>query len=174
MATRQATTSAAEAPVIEEAMYDGILIAVEEKRVKGGLYTVDNVNGDPKLEWSFIALDEDGNRIPAINKDGEPLTDSAGQPKDVIVSKLTGVGFNIASKTIPQEIRMLKALLTKAEFDAFEAGEGTPDDALRAKDGGLLGRKGQLEVFVKENGWPGVGNVVAPRGGQKGTDFLGK
>jgi hypothetical protein len=69
---------------------------------------------------------------------------------------------------------MLKAILTKEEFAAFENGDGTPDDAIRAKDGGLLGRKAQLEVFVKENGWPGVGNVVAPRGGQKGTDFLGK
>ena len=174
MATRQASTSAAEAPVVEEAMYDGILIAVEEKRVNGGMYTKNKVDGDPKLEWSFIALDEEGERIPAIDKDGNPLTTEDGEPKDVIVSKLTGVGFNIASKTVPQEIRMLKALLTKDEFTAFENGEGTPDDAVRAKDGGLLGRKGQLEVFVKENGWPGVGNVVAPRGGQKGTDFLGK
>jgi hypothetical protein len=174
VATRQASTTAGEAPVIEEAMYDGLLISVEEKRVKGGQYTKDLVNGDLKLEWSFLSLDEEGNFIPAIDKDGNALTTEDGTPKNVIVSKLTGVGFNIASKTVPQEVRMLKALLTKDEYVAFENGEGTPDDAVRAKDGGLLGRKVQTEVFVKENGWPGVGNVVAPRGGQKGTDFLGK
>lgn len=160
MATRQASSKAAEAPNIEEAMYDGILVLVEEKLVKGGQYTKDPVNGDPKLEWTFQLLDENGD--PVVDGD-----------KPVEVSKLTGVGFNIASKTVPQEVRVLKALLTKAEYTAFEDGEGTPDDAVRANEGGLLGRKAQLEVFVKENGWPGVGNIVAPRGGQKGADFLG-
>ena len=155
-------------------MYDGLLISVEEKRVKGGQFTKDAVNGDLKLEWSFLILDEEGNPIPAIDTDGNRLLTSDGDERDVIVSKLTGIGFNIASKTVPQEVRMLKALLTKDEYAAFENGEGTPDDAVRAKDGGLLGRKAQNEVFVKENGCPGVGNVVAPRGGQKGTDFLGK
>lgn len=162
MATYQATAKAASAPSIEEAMYNGILIRVESKRVKGGQYTKDNVNGDPKLEWVFNLLDDEGNVI--IN-DAE---DSDGSP--VEVSKLTGTGFNIASKTVPQEIRVLKALLTTAEFKAFEAGEGTPDDAEDAPLG-LLGRKAQLEVFIKENGWPGVGNVVAPTGGQKGKNF---
>lgn len=152
-----ATSKAAEAPDIEEAMYDGILIRVEAKKVKGGQYTKDQVNGDPKLEWVFNPLDDEGN---IIYDKGEPIE----------VSKLTGVGFNTKSKTVPQEVRVLKALLTKAEFAAFEEGEGTPDDAVDAP-AGLLGRKGQLEVFVKENGWPGVGNVVAPTGGQKGKNF---
>jgi len=155
MAQYAATSKAAEAPEIEEAMYDGVLVRVESKRVKGGLYTKDTENGDQKLEWTFNPLDEQGE---VMYDKGEPIE----------VSKLTGVGFNIASKTVPQEVRMLKALLTKAEFAAFEAGEGTPDDAIPAAEGGLLGRRVQLEVFVKESGWPGVGNVVAPRGGQKG------
>lgn len=150
-----ATSKAAEAPDIEEAMYDGILISVVGKRVKGGLYTKDVENGDLKLEWTFQPLDEEGN---VMYDKGEPIE----------VSKLTGTGFNIASKTVPQEVRMLKALLTKAEYAAFEAEEGTPDSETNVSEGGLLGRKAQLEVFVKENGWPGIGNVVAPRGGQKG------
>lgn len=156
MAKYTATSKAAEAPDIEEAMYDGILIGVTSKRVKGGLYTRDTENGDPKLEWEFHPLDETGE---VMYDKGEPI----------VVSKLTGTGFNIASKTVPQEVRMLKALLTKAEYAAFEAGEGTPDDEAEAPEG-MLGRKAQLEVFVKENGWPGIGNVVAPRGGQKGTN----
>lgn len=161
MAQYQASSKAAEAPEVAEAMYDGVLVRVEAKRVTGGQYTKDTVNGDPKLEWTFNLLDEETNEV--MYDKGEPIE----------VSKLTGVGFNIASKTVPQEVRMLKAILTKAEFSAFEAGEGTPDDAVRSKEGGLLGRKVQVEVFVKENGWPGIGNVVAPRGGQKGADFLG-
>lgn len=157
MATYQATSKAAEAPDVEEAMYDGILVGVAAKRVKGGQYTKDTQNGDPKLEWTFRLLDGEGN---VLYDGGDPVE----------VSKLTGVGFNTASKTVPQEVRVLKALLTKAEFSAFEEGEGTPDDAVQAPEG-LLGRKAQLEVFVKENGWPGIGNVVAPSGGQKGKNF---
>lgn len=161
MATYQATSKAADAPSVEEAMYNGVLVRVEGKRVKGGQYTKDTVNGDPKLEWTFELKDSDGEYL-TYERDGETFR--------VEVSKLTGVGFNTAAKTVPQEIRMLKALLTKAEFTAFEEGEGTPDDAERAP-AGLLGRGAQLEVFTKESGWPGVGNVVAPLGGQKGKDL---
>lgn len=164
MATRQATESASEAPLVDEGMFDGILARVEDKRVKGGQYTKDPVNGDPKLEWTFNPLDDDGAYMPYETKDGVVAD------KDLEVSKLTGVGFNIKAKTVPQEIRVLKAILTKEEFAAFEAGQGTPDDAVAAPEG-LLGRKVQLEVFVKENGWPGIGNIVAPRGGQKGKNF---
>jgi hypothetical protein len=162
MGTFQATEKAAEAPNIEEAMYDLILVRVDNKRVKGGQYTKDTVNGDPKLEWSFNLVNESGDVI-VYDEEHE----KAGEA--VEVSKLTGVGFNIKAKTVPQEIRMLRALLTKAEFAAFEAGEATPDSDLPASKGGMLGRKAQGEVFVKENGWPGIGNVVAPRGGQKGV-----
>ena len=56
----------------------------------------------------------------------------------------------------PQEVRVLKALLTPAEFAKFEAGDGVDEDS-------LVGRKCQVEVFVKENGWPGIGNVIAAR-----------
>lgn len=164
MATRQATESAAEAPIVEEGMFDMVLVSVADKKVKGGLYTKDPVNGDPKLEWAFAALDDEGQYMPYITKEG-PV-----ENKVLEVSKLTGVGFNIKAKTVPQEIRVLKAILTKAEFAAFEGGEGTPDDAVAAPEG-LLGRKVQGEVFVKENGWPGIGNIVAPRGGQKGANF---
>lgn len=157
MAQYTATSKAAEAPEVEDAMYDGILIRVESKTLKAGQYLKDAVNGDPKLEWYFNLLDDEGS---IIYDKGEPVE----------VNKLTGVGFNIKSKTVPQEVRMLKALLTKAEFTAFEAGEGTPDDAEEAP-AGLLGRKAQLEVFTKDSGWPAVGNVVAPTGGQKGKSF---
>ncbi len=145
--TFTATSKAAEAPNVEEGMYDALFLGTESKRVKGGLYTKDTENGDLKLEWNFQLLDEEGN----------PVYDEGDT---VELSKLTGTGFNIASKTVPQEVRVLKALLTKAEYAKFEAGEGVDEEAMK-------GRKVQVEVFVKENGWPGIGNVIAPRGGQK-------
>lgn len=143
-------------------MYDALFVGVESKRVAGGQYTKDKEKGDPKLEWNFKLLDDDGAVIRNDNEDSENF----GKP--VIVSKLTGVGFNIASKTVPGEVKLLKALLTPAEFAAFEAGEGTPDSEEEAP-AGLIGRKVQVEVFVKENGWPGVGNVIAARKPKKAS-----
>jgi hypothetical protein len=157
MAQFTATSKSADAPNIDEAMYDAVLVRVATDRIKGGQYVKDPVNGDPKLKWFFTPLDEDGN---VMYDGGDPIE----------LDKLTGVGFNTASKTVPQEVRVLKALLTKSEYAAFENGEGTPDSDEQAPEG-LLGRKAQIEVFIKEGGWPGIGNVVAPNGGQKGKNF---
>lgn len=156
MATYQASSKAADAPNIEAQVYDAAFLRTEAKRVKGGQYTKDTVNGDLKLEWSFQLLDDDGD---VLYDEGEPVE----------VSKLTGTGFNIASKTTPAEVLILKALLTKAEFNAFEAGEGTPDDEKDMSEGGLRGRIVQVEVFIKENGWPGVGSVIAARKARKSS-----
>src|ERR1035437_1499959 len=145
--TYTASTTAAEAPNVEAGLYDARFDGTETKRVKGGMYTKDTENGDLKLEWSFTLLDDDG---AVLYDDGDPIT----------LTKLTGVGFNIASKTIPHEVKVLKALCTPVEFAAFEAGEGTDEDA-------LLGRKVQVEVFVKDNGRPGIGNVIAARKARK-------
>ena len=137
------TTKAAEAPDIEAGIYDARFDGTEQKLIKGGQYTRDTVNGDPKLEWAFTLLDDDDD---VMYDDGDPVE----------VTKLTGVGFNIAAKTVPQELRVLKALCTAAEYAAFEAGQGT-------KEEDLIGRIVQVEVFVKDNGWPGVGNVLPAR-----------
>lgn len=147
--TFTATSKAAEAPNVEEGMYDARFDGTESKRVKGGLYTKDTENGDLKLEWKFTLLDDEGNEL---YDDGDPIE----------LTKLTGIGFNIASKTVPQEVRVLKALLTPAEFAKFEAGEGVDEEA-------MVGRTVQVEVFVKENGWPGIGNVIAARKSRKSS-----
>lgn len=157
MATYQASTKAAGAPDIEADVYDGKLVSVTTTRLKVGKFVKDTENGDPKLEWNFSPLDDDGNVIREDREDNENFG------KAIVISKLTGTGFNIASKTTPAEVLVLKALLTADEFAAFENGEGTPDDELDVSKGGLLGRVAQVEVFVKENGWPGIGNVVKAR-----------
>lgn len=163
MATYQATSKAADAPDIEAAMYDLVFVKSEGKRIKGGQYTKDTVNGDPKLELTFNVVsndDEDPGLIYGDDGDAIELT------------KLVGTGFNTASKTVPSEVLFLKAILTKAEFDAFVNGDGTPDDEVDAPEG-LRGRVIQGEVFVKDSGWPGIGSLVAPKGGQKAKAYKG-
>lgn len=161
--TYQASSKAADAPDIEGGVYDGLFKGTSPKLVLGGQYgpgTILNIDGSAfdaskgapvdgkqfnKLEWSFLLIDEAG----------EPFVDDKSD-KDIYVQKLTGHGFNIAAKTTPAEVLVLKALMTAAEFAAFEAGDAVDEDA-------LLDRKVQLEVFVKDSGWPGVDKVIAPR-----------
>lgn len=144
MTTFNATSKSADAPELEPGMYDAVFVGTAAKTVKGGKFQK-NPEGDPKLEWNFNIIDADGNELSYETESGED--------RPLIVSKLTGVGFNIAASTVPQELRVLKALLTPAEYAAFEAGNGTDEKE-------LLGRKVQVEVIIKENGWPGVGNVL--------------
>lgn len=165
MAQYTASATAGDAPNLDPGMYDAVLLRVESKRVNGGEYTKDKVNGDPKLEWVFGLLDDDGDRILFVDAEGEVKYED-GDPVEVEVGKLTGVGFNIKSKTTPGEVKVLKALLTPAEYAAFENGEGTPDDEVDAPEG-LRGRKAQVEVFIKESGWPGIGNVIAAKVARK-------
>lgn len=163
MATYQATAKAADAPNIEAAGYDLVFVGAEAKRVTGGKFTKDTVNGDPKLELTFNVVSNDDDAPGLIlGEDGEPIT----------VNKLVGTGFNTQSKTTPAEVLFMKAICTKTEYEAFLNGEGTPDDELDAPRG-LVGRVVQGEVFVKENGWPGVGALFAPKGGQKGKPYSG-
>jgi hypothetical protein len=163
MATYQATSKAADAPDIEAAGYDLVFVRSEAKLVKGGQYTKNKEQGDPKLELVFNLVSNDDDEPGLIFEDGDAVE----------VSKLVGTGFNVTSKTTPSEVLFLKAICTASEFSAFVEGKGTPDDEKDAP-AGLRGRVVQGEVFVKENGWPGVGAIFAPKGGQKGKPYSGK
>ena len=168
MATYQATSKAADAPSIEPAGYDLVFTRMEQKRIKGGQYVKDTVNGDPKLEPFFNVVSNDDEKPGLLSyAEGE----RAGEP--VEVSKLLGTGFNTASKTVPSEVLFLKAILTAAEFAAFLDGKGTPDDEEDAP-AGLVGRVVQGEVYNNDKGWPGLGALFAPKGGQKGKPYSGK
>jgi len=135
----KATTRSAEAPDIEAAFYDARFEGVEIKAITGGQYG----DGD-RFEWRFTLLDDDG---AVLYEDGDPVE----------VTGLTSMSTNVLSKTVPRAVRYLKALLTPEEFAAFEAGEGSP----KARD--LAGRKVQVEVAIKDNGWPAVANVLPLR-----------
>jgi len=145
--TFQATSKAAEAPDIEAGIYDLRFDGTTKTSLKTGQYVKDTVNGDPKLEWHFTVLDEDGE---VIYDDGDPVE----------VQTLTGVRFNITSKVVPGEVKVLKAILTPAEFTSFMDGNGTEEDK-------LLGRVVQGEIFVKENGWLGLTNIIPARKSRK-------
>jgi hypothetical protein len=144
MSTYTATSKAADAPDISEFVgvrdfrFDGDEATIS----KGGKYQK-NPEGDPKLLWNFTALDDDGDPLYV---EGDPIE----------VQVMTGVGFNIASKTVPAEVKMLKVLATKEEFQAFLDGKGIKGEK-------LVGRIVQGELFVKESGWPGVTNIIPAR-----------
>ncbi len=147
MTTFTATSKSADAPELDPGMYDAVFVGTASKVVKGGKFQK-NPDGDPKLEWNFHLIDADGTKLTYEGADGDE--------RPLIVSKLTGVGFNITSTTVPQEIRTLKGILTAGEFARFEAGEGTEESE-------LIGRRVQVEVFIKEGGWPGVANVLGEK-----------
>ena len=145
----EAVTTAAEAPQVEPGLYDMRFDGTSDKVVTGGQWQK-NEEGDPKIEWSFTLLDDDG---AALYDGGDPIQ----------LSKLTGTSFNYDSKTVPGGLKMLKALLTPQEYAGFITGGGCPNEDE------LLGRKVQGEVFVKESGWPAIGNIIGPRTVRRST-----
>lgn len=149
--TFTATSKAAETPDNLgdlPGMFDLRFDGTEEKVVKGGQYQKDP-DGDLKLQWNFTVLDDEGE---PWYFNGDPIE----------VNKLTGIGFNVASKTVPAEVKVLKALHTPAEHAKFEAGEGTEESK-------LIGRVVQGELFINKNGFLGVGDIIAARKKRSGT-----
>lgn len=136
--TFKATTKSADAPNVEADIYDAQFNGVSTKFVEGGQY------GDgERFVWAFTLLDEDGD---VLYDEGEPIE----------VDGLTSMSTNTTSKTQPKAVRYLKALLTKDEFAQFESGEGFAADD-------LVGRVVQVEVAIRDSGWPTIVNVLPPR-----------
>lgn len=133
-----ATAKAADAPDIEAGVYDARFDGVEKKYVEGGQYG----DGD-RLVWLFTLLDEDG---AVFYEDGDPIE----------VDGLTSMSTNVLSKTEPKAVRYLKALMTAEEFAAFKDGNGIPASE-------LVGRKAQVELAIRDSGWPTVVNVLPTR-----------
>ena len=73
MATYQATSRAANAPNIEAAGYDLVFVKSEAKRIKGGQYLKDKVNGDEKLELFFNVVSNDDENPGLIFEDGDAV-----------------------------------------------------------------------------------------------------
>lgn len=137
-----ATSKSADAPDVEAGFYDATFDGIDKKFIKGGTYG----DGD-RFEWSFGLLDDDG---AALYDEGDPI----------VVTGLTSMSTNILSKTQPRAVRYLKALMTPVEFAGFENGKGPMASE-------LLGRKAQVEVYINDNGWPGISNVLPLRKARK-------
>jgi hypothetical protein len=139
-----ATSKSADAPQIDAGLYDATFDGVTVKFIEGGQFG----DGD-RFEWSFTLLDDEGD---VLYDRGEPVT----------VTGLTSLSTNTQSKTQPKAVRYLKALMTEDEYAKFLAGEGIDAAA-------LTGRKVQVDVYVKDSGWPGVSNVLAARKARRST-----
>jgi hypothetical protein len=136
--TLAGTSRAADAPNIEGGIYDARFEGVSTKFITGGQF------GDgERFEWAFTLLDDAG----------DPLYDDGDT---IEVTGLTSLSTNVASKTQPRAVRYLKAIMTPAEFASFSAGEGVDAEA-------LVGRVVQVEVGIKDNGWPTIASVLPAR-----------
>jgi hypothetical protein len=66
------------------------------------------------------------------------------------------MSMNTTSKTKPKALRYLSALLTAEEYEVFLDSKGIDAD-------GLVGRKCQVDVAIRDSGWPTVVNVLPAR-----------
>jgi len=134
--TFQATSKSAEAPDIEPGVYDARFDGVEAKVLEKSQFD-SNV-----FVWGFTLFE-----------DGKPLYDG-GEP--VEVDKITSQSTNTRAKTTPGAVKVLKAIMTAEEFAAFER-----EEPISAED--LIGRMVQVQVIIKDNGWPTVEEVMPAR-----------
>ena len=132
--TFAASSKSANAPDIEPGIYPARFDKVEPKVVEQSQFSPDC------FEWTFTLYEGD-----------EPIYDE-GDPLEV--TGLTSQSTNVKSKTTPRAVRYLQAIMTPEEFASFAAGGGIDADA-------LLGRMVQVQVIVKDSGWPAIENVIA-------------
>lgn len=144
------TAGSGEAPQIEDGTYAADFIAASSEAHPDWATDKDRFGkpdtGD-RIRWDFTVFDQ-GDAIP--------------------LNKLTRVGgFNTKSKTVPHEVKIIKALMTKKEFSAFaeeiEATK-TAEDRLAVVNTALElieGRSCQVEVENNDKDWPQIVSVIA-------------
>lgn len=136
------TTTGGTAPEVEDGVYDMRFDGVESEAHpewagpnKWGKHDDGN-----RFRWNFTLLDGEG---AVLYDEGEPIT----------LNKLTNTSLNVVSKTTPVAVKVLKALLTPAEFAAFEQGTAPDSDK-------LIGRIVQGVVSTNDKGWPNIDDVM--------------
>lgn len=145
-------------PDIELGMYDATLVGVEATYLEGGQYgegfttTDENGNKVNRFRWAFGLKGEDGEALYELDEEGEPTT---GDP--IEVDCVTGLQFFAKAKNPSKQTRIMKALLTKDEFEAWAEGESAP--GLKT----LIGRPCQVQVDENSKGYPTAANVLPPR-----------
>jgi hypothetical protein len=143
-------TQSASAPNVEDGVYDAWFLSAELKEhadwAGPGKFGFDD---GKRFHFDFLLADPENA--------GEPLYDEG---EEVRLDRVTNTNLNVGSKTIPQGVKVLKAILTTAEFAAWGAGQAPNSDALG-------GRPVQLVIGHKENGWPQIEDVLPARKGFK-------
>lgn len=155
MSIIKATTGSGDAPDIADDVYSAeftklsldYIEAFDTKGQPAGKYN--KVDDGQRLRFVFGLLDEKG----------KPLFASPDDDGPVVLDALTSVSMNTRSTTVPRAVKYLKAIMTKAEFAAFEAGEEIDEES-------LYGRKVQVEVEKNEKDWPQI-VAVMPAPGKK-------
>jgi len=139
----KATTTSAEPPDIDglPGIFDAKFLGVSVKENVSGKFGTED-----KFIWNFGLIDSKGKDI-YDRKTADPVE----------VDMMTGQNMNVASKTVPGGVKVMKALLTATEFKAFEAGE------LELSDEDLIGRKVELDLFVNDEGWLRINEVRRSR-----------
>jgi hypothetical protein len=156
--TFEASQKNSDAPNLEGGMYDARFSGLEKKHITGGKFG----DGD-RLEWAFGLLDDDGEPLQDTDAEGN-VKYKDGDVVEIEATGLTSLSMNTKSQTQPRGVRYLKALATPEEFADFvkygETGgaEGAPIDADE-----LLNRPCQVEVRIKDSGWPEIVNVLPAR-----------
>lgn len=150
------TTKSEDAPLLSPGMYDAIFDGLDVAMVEGGDYGTGEVRTLPdgtkynRYRWAFTLLGSNGEPLYEERKDhpkfDEPITADA----------LTSLSMNSASKTKPKTLRYLSAIMSPAEYNAFLDSTGLDADVLK-------GRKVQVEVIIRDNGWPSITNVLPAR-----------
>jgi len=135
--TFAATTKGADAPEIEDGIYPATFEGVVQESHPdwAGKNKFGGEDDGERLRWDFTCYDE-----------GDPVP----------VNILSNLNFNVKSKTVPLAVRLLKALLTKGEWDAFLTGASPDSDSLKE-------RRCQVQIEHNENGWPKI-IAVLPAG----------
>lgn len=135
----KATTTSAEPPDIDglPGIFDAKFLGVSIKEKISGKFGIED-----KFVWNFGLIDGKGKDI-FDRKTADPVE----------VDMMTGQNMNVKSKTVPGGIKVMKALLTAAEFKAFES------ETLELEDDDLLGRKVELDLFVSDDGWLRINEV---------------
>lgn len=135
------------APSIEDGIhdfrFDGVSAVVVEqwKKAEGNWGKPDDGR---RFSWDFTLLDEQGDVV--YDDDADPIE----------INKKTSTSTNTKSKTVPAAVKILRALMTPAEYAAFDQGD-TPDSDT------LVGRTVQGLVSHNDNGWPQIDEFMPAR-----------
>lgn len=139
------TTKSSEAPNVEDGRYPAKFTGITPKAVAGTFSVIDKdakgIEIPNSLEWGFDLYDPE-----------DPKKRLIDEGETVEVTGLTSMNMNVRSnKAVPP--RWFKGLMTAEEYARFEAGEKVDAEEIE-------GRMCQVDVEVKDSGWPKVVNVV--------------